>query len=130
MGYDLESLAPQLYPKILPPQLLAPLRFHQAPSMVPAKATARVNPKENPPFTVISGFFSHMSERLMSDRIGINVWPMPSGEAESVWPPNNPLFGFRIGAASEPPFGRGIVVSRTPQGLAVVSVCGEDHTVH
>lgn len=142
LGYDLTSLAPQLYPESpsgpeapeggasVQPEALPRLLSPQSPFAGPAPATVvdsrpsmASGARDGPPLGVVSGFLSHMSERLLSDRLSVSAWPSAAAPAHTrlTWPPNNPLQTFRIGSAFEPPFGRGIIVSRTPQGQAVVS---------
>lgn len=141
LGYDLRSLAPQLYPDNLPGGFgaLGPL-----PGGDPAKGSlsaampqlmlsrsSSIQLKQAtvlPAFGVTSGFLAHLSERRLGDASMLSS-PPRSAMKRDPWPPGNfpatnpaSVFPFRrLGAASEPPFGRGILVSRTQDGYAVVS---------
>lgn len=119
MGYDLESIAPQLYPTRLATGLsdAAPL-LEKVTSSKPALSN-----KRDTPFRVQAGFLARLSERRLSDAFSLASPPLSKVKRDA-WPADNSLAQFslrRLGAASEPPFGRGILVSRTSTGLAVVS---------
>ncbi|KAJ9586714.1 hypothetical protein L9F63_019697, partial [Diploptera punctata] len=122
LGYNLQNLAPQLYPEKLPggglplsPPGLSSIQLHQ-------------HPNTASPFAVASGFLAHLSERRPGDASTLSS-PPRSAVKKDIWPPEdfpatNPAAVFqlrRLGAACDPPFGRGILVSRTPEGRAVIS---------
>lgn len=68
------------------------------------------------PISVESGFLSHLIERFSSNTDNL-IRPQQSAlraDFMSIGP-------FKIGAQSDPPFGKGIVVSRTYEGQAIVS---------
>ncbi|XP_068081732.1 teneurin-a [Anabrus simplex] len=147
LGYDLRSLAPQLYPESLPGGgLLSSVGFGGSlgpvtgdpgktllsismPQLMLSRSSIQLRQSSNlPAFGVASGFLAHLAERRLGDASALSS-PPRSAVKRDVWPPNdfpatNPasVFPFRrLGAASDPPFGRGIVVSRTHDGRAVVS---------
>ncbi|XP_073995971.1 teneurin-a transmembrane protein isoform X3 [Rhodnius prolixus] len=120
LGYDISSLAPQLEPG-----------FIKMPGLHDSGFSS--------PFTVTSGFLSHLSEKFMRDKLSplpqsqIRVNPITT-EEEPVLEDFNPMrsafefskpkirTGVRVGpgAEAEPPFGHGILVSRTHEGRAIV----------
>lgn len=65
---------------------------------------------------VQSGFLAHVSSRRMTGARGLSA-PSKSALKTDVMD----LVPKKIGAASDPPFGKGILVSRTKQGRAIVS---------
>ncbi|XP_049862885.1 teneurin-a isoform X3 [Schistocerca gregaria] len=147
LGYDLKSLAPQLYPASLPGGgLLSTVGFGGSLGPFPGDPTkgmlsaampqlmlsqSSIQLKQNgvlPAFGVASGFLAHLAERQLGDASTLSS-PPRSAMKRDTWPPGNfpatnpaSVFPFRrLGAASEPPFGRGILVSRTQEGYAVIS---------
>lgn len=109
MGYDLRSLAPQLYPEQflggpLPPSL------QQEPYW---KSPARRDP---PPTSIQSGFLAQLTQRRVSDAQGLSAPPRSALKINAL-----EAIPRKIGASGDPPFGKGILVSRTNSGRAVVS---------
>lgn len=118
MGYDLKSLSPQLYPDELPggpmpPQLSRPHSTFWDPiddklsSQLTLQATST---------GIQSGFFAHIHSRRMTEAGSLST-PSKSALKTDVMD----LVPKKIGSASDPPFGKGILVSRNVQGRAVVS---------
>ncbi|CAO1418145.1 unnamed protein product [Diamesa hyperborea] len=105
MGYDLKNMVPQYNKKLWK-------------MSTPWGQAANLNKKQRhrQPITIASGFLSHLMERQFPDyenlaspkKSALNLDEMKIGP-------------FKIGVSSEPPFGKGIVVSRTLEGQAVVS---------
>lgn len=105
IGYDLESMIPQLNEKIW--KISAPWGHSDA---FDSKNINRV------PISVESGFLAHLSERRTSDYEKLGAPSKSTLKTDSL------VIGpFKIGASSDPPFGKGIVVSRRSNGEAVVS---------
>ncbi|KAL1116307.1 hypothetical protein AAG570_005802 [Ranatra chinensis] len=124
MGYDLHSLAPQL-------------------DDPPLELPGYYGSVFSPPFTATSGFLSHLSERFMRNRVRalaqskIRINPVQEqsvvgGRDFEDFSPVKSAFEFtrrkeggrvpllRPGAEAEPPFGHGILVSRTREGRAII----------
>ncbi|XP_075213771.1 teneurin-a transmembrane protein [Lycorma delicatula] len=113
LGYDLSSLAPQLMQRSSPQQT---------------------------PFHVASGFVSHLTERMMTrglsslarSRMRLDPFSpdQPSKPLTQNSPNSDPMrelvsqrrpsSHLQPGSSSEPVFGRGILISRTSEGRAVV----------
>lgn len=66
------------------------------------------------PLIVASGFLSHLIERQLSKTLGSPKKSALKYDETSLQP-------FKIGVSSEPPFGKGIVITRTLEGQAIVS---------
>lgn len=120
LGYNLKSLAPQLFPddlpggSVLPPITRQPTIWGsykdawslQLPSLL----------SNLPAINVESGFVSFLSLRKMSDAKSLSAPPRSALKTNVM-----DLVPKKIGAASDPPFGKGILVSRNPHGQAIVS---------
>lgn len=65
---------------------------------------------------VQSGFMAHITERNSGNAASLSAPPRSALKKDL-----SELIPSRIGASSDPPFGHGILVSRTPDGQAVVS---------
>ena len=65
---------------------------------------------------VQSGFLAYIHQRHSSDAVGLSAPPRSALKKD-----NSELIPNRLGAASDPPFGKGILVSRTKNNQAVVS---------
>jgi len=134
LGYNLQNLAPQLYPDRLPGgglPLTPPGLWgskEQMPYVMSAHSSIQLHIDTASAFGVASGFLAHLAERRSGDASTLSS-PPHSAVKKDTWPPEdfpatNPasVFQFRrLGAACDPPFGRGILVSRTPDGRAVIS---------
>nr|CAD7424065.1 unnamed protein product [Timema monikensis] len=80
------------------------------------------------PFTVASGFLAQLTQRRLGDASTLSS-PPRSAVKRDTWPPEdfpatNPASVFplrRLGSACDPPFGRGILVSRTTEGKAIIN---------
>ncbi|PSN55675.1 Teneurin-a [Blattella germanica] len=136
LGYNLQNLAPQLYPDKLPggglplsPPGLWGTR-EGMPHVMSARSSIQLRQDDDSAsaFGVASGFLAHLAERRPGDAATLSS-PPRSAVKKDIWPPENfpatnPASVFqlrRLGAACDPPFGRGILVSRTPEGRAVIS---------
>ncbi|XP_043269073.1 teneurin-a isoform X3 [Venturia canescens] len=108
LGYDLKSLAPQLFPGELPESLVPP-------SLGPG-ASIFGHKKRTNNLGVQSGFLAHIEQRHSGDAVGLSAPPRSALKMDP-----SQLMPSRLGAASDPPFGKGILVSRTSDGQAVVS---------
>lgn len=117
MGYNLKSLAPQLYPNefpggILPPILTQPTSFWY-PSGDAISSQITLQP---PVMSIQSGFLAHLNSRRMSDAKSLSAPPRSALKVNIL-----DIVPRKIGAGADPPFGKGIVVSRTDKGQAIVS---------
>jgi len=65
---------------------------------------------------VQSGFLAHITQRHSGDAASLSAPPRSALKKDT-----SELIPSRLGAASDPPFGKGILVSRTADGQAVVS---------
>ncbi|XP_016839726.1 teneurin-a isoform X5 [Nasonia vitripennis] len=108
LGYDLKSLAPQLFPNSLPSSLVPP-------SLDPGTSIFGKK-KRVTNLGVQSGFLAYIYQRHSSDAVGLSAPPRSALKKD-----NSELIPDRLGAASDPPFSKGILVSRTKNGQAVVS---------
>ncbi|XP_046395629.1 teneurin-a isoform X3 [Ischnura elegans] len=112
LGYDLKSLAPQLFPENLPGIPTAALPKYDDDD---DDSECR-SPNLAPPFRAASGFLAHLNQYRLGTA-GLAALPARAAAVRANWPrsagsqPRLPP--FRI-AATEPPFGRGIVISRVP----------------
>ncbi|XP_046486280.1 teneurin-a isoform X2 [Neodiprion pinetum] len=108
LGYDLKSLAPQLFPDEL---IGGPVgsTFGPSSSIFGSKERARN-------LGVKSGFLAHIYQRNSGDAASLSAPPRSALKKDAI-----ELAPNRLGAASDPPFGKGILVSRTSDGQAVVS---------
>jgi hypothetical protein len=70
--------------------------------------------KHRNPLIVASGFLSHLIERQLPSTLG-------SPRKSALKSDELNLPSFKVGVSSEPPFGKGIVVTRTLEGQAIVS---------
>ncbi|XP_063223573.1 teneurin-a [Bacillus rossius redtenbacheri] len=148
LGYDLRSLAPQLFSELLPGGGLPPhvgfagltgsLSGNPAggsslaaamPEPMTSRSSVQLQRKTSiSAFSIASGFLAHLKERRLGDATTLSSPPRSAVKRDS-WPPRdfpavNPasVFPFRrLGAACDPPFGRGILVSRTSEGRAIVN---------
>ncbi|XP_058985366.1 teneurin-a isoform X3 [Musca domestica] len=111
IGYNVENLVPQLSRKLWE----QPSLWGRAPHNPIAMDLKR--PMYNvPTMAVESGFLAHLNIRRMSNFEDLNAPPRSALKYDVMTPgPRN------IGSDTEPPFGKGIVVSRTPDGQAIVS---------
>ncbi|XP_066592793.1 teneurin-a [Prorops nasuta] len=108
LGYDLRSLAPQLFPEELPSELV-PRAFSPGTSIFGKNGRSRN-------MGVQSGFLAHLAQRHSGDAASLSAPPRSALKKDI-----SELIPKRLGAASDPPFGKGILVSRTNDGQAVVS---------
>lgn len=103
IGYNLKNMIPQFNKKLW-----------KAPSPWGDVTFFDNKRKHRNPVIVASGFMSHLIERQLPSTLG-----SPKKSALKTDELNLPP--LKIGVSSEPPFGKGIVVTRTLDGQAVVS---------
>lgn len=65
--------------------------------------------------TVESGFLSHLRERCLSYQASLETTRKSELRSDS-----SPIGQLRIGTSADPPFGKGIIISRTLEGQAIV----------
>ncbi|KRT82794.1 hypothetical protein AMK59_4421, partial [Oryctes borbonicus] len=116
MGYNLKSLAPQLFPDDLPGGKMPPVLTHPPVFWNPSKETLSTHLSYSKPTGIQSGFLAHVLSRRTTDAKSLSA-PSKSALKTDVMD----LIPKKIGAASDPPFGKGILVSRSQQGRAIVS---------
>ncbi|XP_015119824.1 teneurin-a [Diachasma alloeum] len=117
LGYDLKSLSPQLFPTELPDSL-------SPPSLNPTGLIFG-GKKKTKNLGVQSGFLAHIAERHSGDAASLSAPPRSALKKDL-----SELIPSRLGAASDPPFGQGILVSRTAEGQAVVSSVPAANTIY
>lgn len=66
--------------------------------------------------TVESGFLSHLKERRLS-----NYGSLETSKKSELRSDSSPFNQVRVGTSADPPFGKGIIVSRTLEGQAIVA---------
>ncbi|XP_044748405.1 teneurin-a isoform X3 [Coccinella septempunctata] len=115
LGYDLKSLAPQLFPDDLTGGKLPPLLTNPSTFWNPSKESL-ISSIQLTSTDIQSGFLAHLNTRKMNTAEE-QASPTKSALKSDVMD----LKLTKIGAASEPPFGKGILVSRTSDNQAVVS---------
>lgn len=117
MGYNLKSLAPQLYPDELPGGKMPPV-LTESPSFWSTKKDSLRNQMNSKSSSIglQSGFLSYFHTRRMTDAANLSSPPKSSLKIDVM-----DLVPKQIGAASDPPFGKGILVSRTQDNRAIVS---------
>lgn len=111
MGYSIRNLMPQVAANLWqPPSLWGGIQ---------PKIIAEHHKHESydfPATTIESGFLAHLAKRRLTDFEKLSAPPKSSLKSDVL------VTGLpKIGADSDPPFGRGIVVSRNRLGLAIVS---------
>ncbi|KAL9882896.1 teneurin-a transmembrane protein isoform 4-T5 [Glossina fuscipes fuscipes] len=111
IGFKMENLLPQLTRKLWE----QPSLWGRAPHNPIALDLKK--PRYNvPTMAVESGFLAHLNIRRMSNFEDLSAPPQSALKYDVMNP--NPK---TIGSDTEPPFGKGIVVSRTSDGQAIVS---------
>lgn len=116
MGYNVKSLAPQLFPDDLPGGKMPPVLTHPPTFWNPSKETLSTHLSYTVATGIQSGFLAHVLSRRTTDAKGLSA-PSKSALKTDVMD----LIPKKIGAASDPPFGKGILVSRNQEGRAIVS---------
>lgn len=117
MGYNLKSLAPQLYPDNLPGGVMPPILSQPSTFWKPTGETLSSQlTMQTPAMSIQSGFLAHLNSRRMADASSLSAPPRSALKTNVM-----DLVPKKIGAASDPPFGKGILVSRTTDGQAIVS---------
>lgn len=111
MGYHIDNLMPQLTKPMWTPQ-----------NLWGASQRSIVTPqshhfhKELTQTSIESGFLTHLSHRRQIDFEKLSAPPKSLLKSDLL-----NIGSMKIGVASDPPFGKGIVVSRTKSGQAIVS---------
>jgi teneurin len=110
MGYNLKNLMPQLKENLW--KQTAPWAGMQT---TPVTSTLFRNPLGKRRVSVESGFLTHLMSRRLTNTDSLSAPPKSALKADVM------NIQFRPGASSDPPFGKGIIVSRTLEGQAIVS---------
>ncbi|XP_038105737.1 teneurin-a isoform X4 [Culex quinquefasciatus] len=111
VGYDINSLVPQANDRLY--QQKNPwTRLHR--SLVMPEIMQHTHDPD--PITIESGFLSYLSRRKIKSLADLTTPPKSALKSDAM-----SIGLLKIGAASEPPFGKGIIVSRTVEGQAIVS---------
>ncbi|XP_055298195.1 teneurin-a isoform X7 [Sitodiplosis mosellana] len=109
MGYHIKNLMPQLVKPMWQPQNLWG-------SVQPSILKPETHFFAKDRTSIESGFLTHLAHRRLTDFEKLSAPPKSSLKTDLL------NIGMqKIGAASDPPFGKGIVVSRTKSGQAIVS---------
>lgn len=117
MGYNLKNLAPQLFPEDLPGGRMPPMLPNNYKFWYSPKQTLSAHLTESIFATRIqSGYLAHLNTRKMTDAKGLSASSKSALKTDVL-----DLVPKKIGAASDPPFGKGILVSRSTDGRAIVS---------
>ena len=104
IGYRLDSMAPQFDERIWN----IPLPW--------GKADTKRSFIQSKILTVESGFLSHLRERCLSSHASLETSKKSELRSNS-----SPTSQLRIGTSADPVFGKGVVVTRTLEGQAIVS---------
>ncbi|KAJ8912649.1 hypothetical protein NQ315_012725 [Exocentrus adspersus] len=117
IGQDLKSLAPQLFPDELPGGRMPPLLTRTPTFWNPSKDTLSSQlTLQSSSVEIHSGFLAHLNTRKMQTASELSVFSKSALKTDVI-----DLVPKKIGASSEQPFGRGIIVSQTDNGQAIVS---------
>ena len=111
MGFNIKNMMPQLATNLWQPQSL--LGAAQSPTF---KTNLQQSLNQMSSTSIESGFLTHLANRRIVDFEKLSSPPKSKLKTD--------IFDEhiqKIGSASDPPFGKGIVVSRTMAGLAIVS---------
>lgn len=111
MGYHIKNLMPQLAKPLWKPQNL----WGAIQPSIITPNSQHFN-KELTETSIESGFLKHLAHRRSSDFEKLSAPPKSSLKTDTL-----NIASPKIGSASDPPFGKGIIVSRTQAGQAVVS---------
>lgn len=113
IGVDLKSLAPQLFPSDLPSGHMPPL-LTQTPTFWNPSVTKLSADQHS--MEIHSGFLAHLNTRKMRTADQLSVFSKSALKTNVI-----DLVPKKVGSSSDPPFGRGILVSQTESGQAIVS---------
>lgn len=111
IGYNVKNMLPQLNQDLWKQQSLWGRIVPVLPSL-----NLRSPLDEPPNMAVESGFMSHLTLRRMSSIDVLSAPPKSALKSDVMR-----IGPSKIGAASDPPFGKGIIVSRNQRGQAIVS---------
>ena len=112
MGYNIKNMMPQVNSDLWRQQSL----WGTALPSILSQNNMNSDNYDIPSTSVESGFLAHLSKRRLTDFEKLSAPPKSSLKSD-VLETGLP----KIGSASDPPFGKGIVVSRTKSGQAIVS---------
>lgn len=115
MGYNIKNLMPQVSSHLWQPA--QPLWGGILPKILTEHRQQQQQQYDDTPVTTIeSGFLAHLAKRRLTDFEQLSAPPKSSLKSDVL------ATGLpKIGADSDPPFGRGIVVTRNRLGQAIVS---------
>ncbi len=105
VGYKLPSITPQFDENLW-----------KIPFPWGVSETLKSNSLHRNVHTVASGFLSHLKERRLTSHENFETSKQSELRSNS-----SPYSQLRLGSSADPPFGKGIVVSRTLEGQAIVS---------
>lgn len=112
MGFNIKNMMPQVAGNLWEQRSL----WGGTPPTILSQKHHKRDACDIPSTTVESGFLSHLAHRRLADFEKLSAPPKSSLKSD-VLETGLP----KIGSASDPPFGKGIVVSRTKSGEAIVS---------
>lgn len=117
MGYNLESLAPQLYPNKFPGGVLPPVLAQQTPFWYTTEDIRKSQIiTKNSAMSIQSGFLAYLTTQRAADAYSLSTPPRSALKLNIV-----DAVPKKVGAANDPPFGKGILVTRSSTGQAIVS---------
>ncbi|XP_060532128.1 teneurin-a isoform X2 [Cylas formicarius] len=116
IGVNLKSLAPQLFMENLPGGKMPPLLTQNPDFWNPSEVLSSQLTRQAAITEIQSGFLAHLNSRKMQNAKELSVFSKSALKTDVI-----DLVPKKIGASSDPPFGRGILVSKTDSGEAIVS---------
>ncbi|XP_055616662.1 teneurin-a isoform X3 [Toxorhynchites rutilus septentrionalis] len=111
MGYNIHNLVPQANDRIY----LQKTPWNQL-QISPITEQVNLHSHQPIPVAIESGFLSYLYTRKIKSPKDLTMPPRSALKSNGI-----SIGPFKIGAASDPPFGKGIIVSRTLEGQAIVS---------
>lgn len=106
LGYDLRSMAPQLFPNKLPDSLIPPSLKPMTSILGRRRRITNLG--------IQSGFLAHVAQRHSSDAAALSVPPRSALKKDMT---NDLMVPSRLGSASEPTFGKGKTSPNIPSKL-------------
>lgn len=119
LGYNVKSLAPQIFSHNFP-SINSDLGPGSGGELSP-RGLLEKEFFENPSFKVASGFVANMDEKKLTVRELSSIQKSKVKKVSILRGWQNILNIGKPGANSEPPFGKGIIVSRTKTGMAILN---------
>lgn len=119
LGYNVKNLAPQIYSDEFP-SVNSNLGPGAGGELAP-KGLLRQELTDSPSFKVASGFVANMDEKKLTVRELSSIQKSKVKKISILHSWQNILNFGKPGVNSDPPFGKGIMVTRTKSGMAVLN---------